>query len=62
MIGSAPASSAGSSSEVLSENFESLDELLNLGHDHASSDDDSDDEPVDDDMSALDALLLDDSE
>ena len=62
MIGSAPASNAGSSSEVLSENFESLDELLNLGHDHASSDDDSDDEPVDDDMSALDALLLDDSE
>ena len=62
MIGSAPASSAGSSSEVLSENFESLDELLNLGHDHASSDDDSDDEPADDDMSALDALLLDDSE
>ena len=62
MIGSAPASNAGSSSEVLSENFESLDELLNLGHDHASSDDDSDDEPADDDMSALDALLLDDSE
>ena len=63
MIGStAPAASNGSGSEVINENFESLDELLNLGHSHDSQDDDessTDDEEVDD-MSALDALLLDD--
>ena len=64
MIGSTPAAGSSSSSEVINENFESLDELLNLGHSHASQDDDGngDDEPIDDDMSALDALLTDDSE
>ena len=64
MIGSTPAAGSNSSSEVINENFESLDELLNLGHSHASqdADDNGDDEPADDDMSALDALLTDDSE
>ncbi len=61
MIGSTPAPAADSGNDVINENFESLDELLNLGHSHASDDDAaSDDEGSDDDMSALDALLLDD--
>ena len=61
MIGSAPVAAADSGNDVINENFESLDELLNLGHSHASDDESSSEgEDSDEDMSALDALLLDD--
>ena len=59
MIGSAPVAAADSGNDVINENFESLDELLNLGHSHASDDESSSEgEDSDEDMSALDALLL----
>ncbi len=60
MIGSAPVASNDSGNDVINENFESLDELLNLGHSHADDDSSSsEDEDSDEDMSALDALLID---
>ena len=57
MIGGS--SSTESSADVINENYESLDALLNMTRGVASDDDAdvADDEPIDDDMSALDALL-----
>ncbi len=57
MIGGS--SSTESSADVINENYESLDALLNMTRGTASEDegDSSDDEPIDEDMSALDALL-----
>ncbi len=55
MIG---ASTGESSEDVINENYESLDALLNMTRaQEDSSSDDSDDEPTEDDLAALDALI-----
>ena len=56
MIGGTTSSS--SSDDVINENYESLDALLNMTRGTATEDAaESDNEPIDEDMSALDALL-----
>ena len=56
-------SNSDSSSDVINENYESLDALLNMTRGGAAASDaaTSDDEPIDEDMSALDALLAQDA-